>query len=319
MNINQIYLFHALVLCILTVVLIWILLSNHLIPEAIIFIFSLFMVSVWFVPFCLEYYWCFLVMLIAGIVGVKLALKDKWKYIPRLFLIAGMITVFLDFLSTETVTLLIPLLLVIRIYLRKIRGIASRNEVKDVWKLSIKSCIIWLIGYLGMWIFKWILASIILHQNVMTYVTEHISERIAGGQEQLSQFEYIIEAITSNVIYLLPFDYGIIGKAVMLVLILIFVAFVLKDRIRIRAQFDKMAIALYAFIGLVPIIRFAVLHNHAWIHRFFTFRALSASIMALCFIGFETLKFNRENPSTTAKSFSKKERVKLKDVYPKPK
>lgn len=290
MNINQIYLFHALVICVLTAILFWILFRNHLLPEAIVFVASMIMVSVWFVPFCLEYYWCFLVMLITGIVDVKLALKEKWKYASMLFLMAGMITVFLDFLSTETVTLLIPLLLVIRIYLRKQRDNSAASRTADAWKLSIKSCVMWLIGYLGMWAFKWVLASFILHQNVMPYVTEHISERISGGQEQLSQFEYIIEAITRNVIYLLPFDYGIIGKVATLALILVLVVLVIKDKIRIRAQFNKNVIALYALLGCVPIVRFAVLHNHAWIHRFFTFRALSASIMALCFIGLEIME-----------------------------
>ena len=277
MNINQIYLFHAFVLCILTGVLLWILFRNHLIAEAVVFAASMFMVSVWFVP---------------------LALKDKWEYAPGLFLAAGMITVFLDFLSTETVSLLLPLLLMIRIHLSKLRGSSDNAGVAEAWKLSVKFCFMWMIGYLGMWASKWGLASVILHQNVMPFVTEHISERIGGGQEHLSRIEYIIEAITSNVFYLLPFDYGIIGKAVMLSFILIFVVLVVKDRIRLRPQFDQKVIALYALLGCVPIIRFAVLHNHAWIHRFFTFRALSASIMALCFIGLEVMEMN---PNKTVK------------------
>jgi hypothetical protein len=37
------------------------------------------MVSIWFVPVCLEYYWCFFVMLIASIISVKIAQKGAWE------------------------------------------------------------------------------------------------------------------------------------------------------------------------------------------------------------------------------------------------
>ena len=90
-------------------------------------------------------------------VSVKLALKEKYSWIGPFFLITGMVTVYFDFLTTETLSLLVPLLLILRV---------SRVQGKEWWLMAAKSCIAWLIGYLGMWLMKWGLASVILGIDV---------------------------------------------------------------------------------------------------------------------------------------------------------
>ena len=47
---------------------------------------------------------------------------------------------------------------------------------------------------------------------------------------------------------------------------------------------DKKQILMYVFIGCIPYIRYLVLHNHAYLHNFFTYRAQLATILAMILI-----------------------------------
>ena len=112
-----------------------------------------------------------------------------------LFLVAGMLTVYLDFLSTETLTLLIPLLFVLRI--------REHDKCLDNGGFAIKNAVLWLVGYAGMWASKWLIASIILKQNVMPYVTGHIEERL-GGSVNLPLSQFLIQSINQDPLRLTP-------------------------------------------------------------------------------------------------------------------
>ena len=41
---------------------------------------------------------------------------------------------------------------------------------------------------------------------------------------------------------------------------------------------------LFGVLGLVPYVRYLVLHNHAWLHCFFTYRAQLATVLAVVMI-----------------------------------
>lgn len=282
-NIRQIYFFHALLMLgLLSWLVSWLVRSN-MATEAVCLVFSLSMVSSWFVPFCLEYTWTFLCMLSAAVIGLYLAAGGREQYLGLMFLGTGMATAFLDFLSTETITLLIPLLLVLRA-LRGRKGSSEYVGAVNAWKLSLQSGTLWSVGFVSMWASKWLLASAVLDVDVMSFVSRHIDERIGGGNSELSMWEYMAGAVTRNLKCLLPVDYGILGAGVLLACIVIFVFIpVCLNLLRIRNQIDLKMVILYLLVSLIPIIRFMVLHNHSWYHRSFTYRALAGSILAVVF------------------------------------
>lgn len=295
-NIRQIYWLHAFMIMGLLAALLVLLIKNRMYAEAAAFAFSVIMVSVWFVPFCLEYTWTFLCMLTASVTGVQLVLKGRRNLFGVFFLITGIVTVYLDFLSTETLTLVIPLLLVLRA-MEKHGG--NSGEGGNPWILALKSSALWAIGYAGMWVSKWLLASAVLYKNVMPYVGSHIGDRISGTNPDGSLAGFIAGAIFRNVKCLLPFDYGMIGAAILLVTIAVFIVLpVVMDKVTVRSNIDKKIIALYFLIGGIPILRFAVLRNHSWYHRSFTFRALAGTLLALCFIITELIEWKRTNGHT---------------------
>ena len=278
LNIRQIYILLYGLLSLLLVVLLIILFRNHLLPETVIFLLSMLMVSIWVVPLCLEYVWMFLVMIVVAVVGVKMSLNNNYKNCGMLFFLTGIMAVYLDFLTTETITLLIPLLLILRI-----RGRQSKGSGSD-WVLALKSCVAWFVGYVGMWVMKWVIASCVLKQNVIPYVTQHIEERI-DGDVGLTLPQYLWHAILRNVGRLFVFDYGLAGAVTLVgLIILLMVIPVWKNWVSVRTQINMCRVMLFVSLGLVPYIRYLVLHNHSYGHYCFTYRSQAASFMALCFV-----------------------------------
>lgn len=115
MDLKQIYILHAIVISLLTICLMIILIKNNCVAEAISILISMAAVSIWTVPFCLEFTWVFLIMLITAIVVVMLVLDNKEHHLGLAFFVSGIITAYMDFLTAETLTFLIPILLVLRV------------------------------------------------------------------------------------------------------------------------------------------------------------------------------------------------------------
>ena len=87
--------------------------------------------------------------------------------------------------------------------------------------------------------------------------------------------------MTRNIGCLFPLEYGVAGKiaGAALLLAVIYVAYVYH-----RKQICKEWILLYALFGLVPYVRYIVLHNHSYLHFFFTYRAQMATVLAVVLI-----------------------------------
>lgn len=284
-NARQIYILQIVLMILLFISLTWLLCRHGFIAEAIAFGIALLMVSSWVVPLCLEYIFVFLIMLSASIFAVRMALWDSYKNVGFLFLLTGMATVYLDFLTSETLTLLIPLLFILRIYSLR------QEDSRKMWSMAIKASALWLIGYCDMWAMKWVIASAVLHQNVMPMVTAHIEERL-GGSVGLALPEYLTQTLVKNIKRLAFYDYGVYGAAAVFVLLFMLLLPVFTGRVSLREKISWGRIGLYAVLMTLPYVRYLVLHNHSYGHFFFTYRAQAASILALCFIILELVRLN---------------------------
>ena len=181
-----------------------------------------------------------------------------------------MLTCFFDFLTTETLTLTVPLVLLLWI------------ERDMTVKCYIKIAFAWATGYVSTWMLKWLLASLVMGENALPYVSEHVAERIGGTQfVNLGIFSYLLGALARNLGCLFPFGYGIIGVllGISLIIVYLYLAYVYRGK-----NIDKRRIGLFVIIALVPYVRYLVLHNHAYLHYFFTYRAQMATILALIFV-----------------------------------
>ncbi|MCR5728675.1 MAG: hypothetical protein K6G24_14580 [Lachnospiraceae bacterium] len=283
LNLGQIYVVHGVILIILLGVLIFFLVRAKCIFEAVALGLAMVAVSIWYVPFSLEYTWVFICMLSFSIATVVLVRKNKEKYLGILFMLSGMVTIFLDFLTTETLTFTIPMLLilVLRKHGYKNDSAKESGKVEGFWngiKGILKYLVPWGIGYIGMWVSKWIVASAVLGENAMPYVTEHIEERIGGSIGSVSFFEYLWLAVSRNIKELFPLDYGVGGAIIIgiIVLAIAYFCFVYK-----RKKVEWGYIVLLLIIGVVPIVRFMILRNHSTLHYFFVHRALAGTVFAI--------------------------------------
>jgi len=251
---------------------------------AFVYLVSMIMIAFPIVSKCLEYTWMFYVMLIASIIAVCIEKKGD-KSLSILFFITGMVTCFLDFLTTEIITLFVPMLLVLII--RKKEG--RLTKFKEGFVFVIRTGVLWSIGYVGMWIAKWALSSIILGINAMDYVTEKAINRINGLQGLTSRSRMYKGAIINNLHALYPIN--IIKKKVDLKLILIsfaiFVA-IFMDWKNIKKMWFPV---LLLMIALTPYLRYLVLANHSYRHSIFTFRSQMITVIALGNVVLESLNY----------------------------
>lgn len=283
LNIQQIYWFHSVVLAVLMVCLLVLLFRHDFQKESLALILSMIAISLWTVPMCLEFTWMFLLMFIVSIVAVLLALKEEYSCFGLLFFITGMITIFLDFFTTETLTVLIPLLLTLRI--RKRQGKTKSG------KFILKCCVLWGIGYVTMWAAKWGLASLVLKTNVISSIHSNVDEHLASAGYS-TQLSYLLSILQKNLFCLFPVSIGFLG-AIMIFLAIFFFIFlpICQNRIVLKKEILWSAVGYYTALGVIPYIRFVAIPHHSWYHYFFTYRAQAASVMAFCFIVLELLEY----------------------------
>ena len=278
LSLQQIYIFHAILLATLLAVLTVLLLKRR----AYLFVAGLFVglvaTAVWFVPFTLEYCWNYLWMAAFSLIILHLEKKEKTEWYTTAFLIFGMITVFFDFLTTETLTLTVPLLLLL--YLEGQKG---RNE--DTIRRTVGCSARWLIGYAGAWCAKWLLACVALSENVLPEVAKQVHVRLGRAEDFRAPIIKVLRySVRDNFARLFPFDLGNVGKIVAFLLLMVYAYLLYVYRGEIR---DKKRLLAYLAIGFVPILRFLVLRNHSYLHDFFTYRALLGTILAVTLIASE--------------------------------
>ncbi len=283
MSVKEVYITNGIIIAILTVLNILVFIRKKIYDCAIAFLVGLIASNTLFVPLCLEYTWVYIVMLTVNLLvslvltsgGETKDIRKKTSLCIYIIFLGAMTVNFLDFLTAETLTLTVPLLIMSRIV-----------REKKVYILPLAGTISWGAGYAGTWVSKWIISSIVLKENVLPYITEHISERLGGEVygDPVSQAGQIFGAIGRNIINLFPIGYGAPGIAGFIV-IAIFLSYYVF--VYWKKGADPGKIIVYAAIGLIPYIRYIVLHNHSYIHRFFTCRAQMATVMAVLLTVFE--------------------------------
>lgn len=290
LTLPQIYIFHAVLLGILLFALVWRLFRRGAFPLIIGMLVGMAAVSLWFVPLSLEYTWVFLILFVQMHLVLFPVFPKDWNQRSVFFLVSGMVTNYLDFLTTETLTLLVPLLFVLFLDHREARG-------KVPWLMLFKSALCWLMGYGGMFLLKWGLAGLVMGENPLPYVMDHVGERIAGSVG-VSFFREQMEILFRNISCLFPLNYGPVGNiaGILIVLAVLYVCCVYH-----RKGVDRGLVARYVIVALIPYLRYLVMANHSYLHYFFTYRAQAATILAVVLLLYELI-FEKTQTSLTGVS-----------------
>lgn len=185
---------------------------------------------------------------------------------PVFFIIIGIFTSWIDFLTYPIVTLGIPLIMVF--------NLNDIYNIKKIFLVYIKLSLAWGFGYLGMWGLKWILSSIYLHQNVIQNAFKAIVFRTSNSYNDETWTKWYV--IKLNMLHYFHLSY------LAFFLFFIVVCFIMVRNIKIvQGFFLKVQLYIsYVLIIPMPFVWFFALSNHTKIHHNFTFRCLSISIFA---------------------------------------
>lgn len=177
---------------------------------------------------------------------------------------------FFDFLTTETVTILLPLALVIAVRAKEKRlGNAKQNIV-----MIAKSAVCWLASYAGTFLVKWTLAGLVTGKGA-------VDAALSSAAERMESYASVFSPVISNFTVLFGgakrVDTRLVVTGILIsliVLVSIWYLFRAKEK-------NSLAAVLLLLIGFTVPLRFIVLGNHSYLHCFFTYRALVTLVFAV--------------------------------------
>lgn len=277
-NIKEIRIINYIVITMLTIYLTYILFKKSK-KLAICLLLGLISINIFLVPTTIQFTNTFFIMLIISIITIKTIKKDD-SFFYQLMIVSGILTNFMDFLTTETLTLTIPLL--IRIYLKN--KSKKKLKVKDELLFILKSYLSWGISYILSFIIKWLMSVCIYGIKEVTNIWNKAKIRIYDIPSN-NKITYILGTILKSISLLLPFSLFSISPVISIIMLMFTVWLFIFNLSKKRQKL----FALLFIISLVPIIRFAILHAHTAVHIYFTYRGLLPTITLLLLILYESL------------------------------
>ena len=271
-TIDNIYIISS---CILLVLLVILLKNLFKLDKllSIILLISIIMVNSFIVPFCTEYFFVYLLMLIFS--NLVVSYYKKNKDISVLMLVSGITTCFFDFLTCETLTLTVPLF--IYTYLNK-----DKVKVKDLFKYIL----LWGLGYSITFGIKWLIDCIYYGFDKFKEILSLASYRTVYKSKN---YFLVISSLFINCLkYIFPFN--LFSLALTLSVLFIFIG-IYNYLFNFK---DKKKYLCLLLISLIPLARFLVLSSHSAYHMYFVYRSIIPFIMFILFVIIKSIR-NKSN------------------------
>lgn len=200
--------------------------------------------------------------------GDKLA--DRGWY-GAFFVLVGMVTSYFDFLTYPLVTLGFPLC--VYLYL-------SREKLRDLFKHMVSYSVEWGIGYMGLWIMKWIVAEIFTGEKVIMDGVQALMRRTdtVGDTSLLSGYPKVL---WENVSMYFNWSFGLLSVGILIWLCF----YIIRNRQRISRE-SILSGSVILLVALYPFVWFFFVQNHSAEHALFTCKILSLTVFAgVCAVG----------------------------------
>ena len=183
------------------------------------------------------------------------------------FLVTGMCTSFLDFLTYPVFTLGIPLTMML----------LRRSVFGWKWRLPLSALLdsfYWGLGYGGMWSMKWILCTIFTGENMIADGIHSVLYR--SGADVMGKDVSYLEVLWENIRMICKYPY--------VLAILGVIIYILLNKPHFH-KIEKEVLIAWLFVVCIPFLWYAVSKNHSYIHAFMAYRDLGVSVFAgLCFL-----------------------------------
>ena len=273
-NAQQIYVINGVIIVGLILVIIAMLCKHREYGAAVAFVVAALAAGVPMMAVSFEFAQVFFVTGLISILAMRLVWKDKHKALPYLFFFSGILVNYLDFLTSETLALTIPLLLVLWLMRNKVM------KARD-FRFIIKIMLFWLAGYALMWLSKWLISWWVLGGDTWLAVGTQIEKRTISREGGFDRLEMLGYALDSNFSSLFPvcFD-GVVGLLTLVVACVL----ILTAAKFARSKTDWLWLTAVVLVTIVPIVRYVVLLEHSVRHFFFAYRALMALVLGFLFV-----------------------------------
>lgn len=223
------------------------------------FILSIIFIYFWMVPLSMQFSNTFYTAFAATLYILFSKINsNNIKNISTLFLLIGGFTSFTDLLTTPLVTLCIPLIFLFN----------NDSRQNNIYKTLIVCSSSWLIGYAGIWIFKWIIAYILIGYDIdkaIHQVAVRTSTTYGDYDMSLMGIARFLLARTKLLITI---------AACLVIFLLLNIWMYIKNKIAFKRDYYLLLIAL------LPVVWFILIRNHSVIHCWFVWRLAVISVFA---------------------------------------
>jgi len=195
--------------------------------------------------------------------------EKNWR--EEFFLIVGIVTAYVDFLTYPIVTLGVPLCVWL------IQSLESRCGGRQRLCRFFWNGACWAAGYVGMWGMKWLAAEITCQSGTLRNAAWSVIYRTSPLDGYQSAFSGVSRTWAAVLAQYDSVWYGILFALVALSAVITGVWCLVRTR---NAAWGITVICLTA-VALMPIVWLVLTQNHTAIHCVYTFRIMGVSVMAL--------------------------------------
>lgn len=197
------------------------------------------------------------VLIISFVASIYLLNSNQIKRHSKIiFFITGSLTSFFDLLTTPLLTLCIPLI----VFFVKKKNDEKEYRLFDNLKKITSFSALWGVGYLGTWLLKWIIASLLTSHNVIKDGFVSSLYRISG---KLPNNDFSMIDVWGSVFSKTPLIWILILVGLLLIIGILFL-----DKKNIKQSIVFVVIAFF------PLVWITVLGNHTYVHSWFVYRVL---------------------------------------------
>ena len=222
-----------------------------------------------FVGESLQYFSVFMILFVLLLLILYIPSFRSPSNSALLLFAAGMITNFFDMLTAPLLTLGIPLVLILCLFIKDSR---VHSFIKRVW-LIINHSLAWGMGYALCWISKWGIGTLATGSNIFEDAMKTAKFRVEGSESI---------PLDRSLMFRLNFDTYFFAKghkpAIFILLLLLILTFIL---IRHHRADWKETVLPFLMIAVFPYVWFFVFANHSQLHYFYTYRIQAISLFAV--------------------------------------
>lgn len=254
------------------------------------FIVSWLGIAPWVIPYSMQLSTMYYISVIGSIFLFLLYDKLNKHSFFYYFMFLGILTSYFDYLTYPLLSLGLPLIFYLLMNIK-----SEKICAKNLFSNTFLICINWGIGYGGMWASKWLISELFLSNGAISQAIGAALYRSSTSDEGAGVIVTPSLIWTENIKRLFNPAFCI-GLLVFMSILLIYIGYHIYIK---QIRFHLFPAYFFLFIAVFPLIWYALLKNHSFVHLSLVYRSLWISIFAgMCFL------VNLSSPSSNSSNNS---------------